>query len=362
MSRLLTVNYNNEPLYDITIENNFSKLTDAFKQLNINNRKLCIITDSNVAPLYLDAVKEELSKTGNAIFSYIIPAGEANKHLGTVSEIYNHLIINKFDRNDCLVALGGGVVGDMTGYTAATYLRGIKFIQVPTTLLACVDSSIGGKTGVDFNSYKNMVGAFHQPSYVYMNTSTLKTLDKRQINCGLGEIIKHGFIKNKDYYWWIKDNTENILNLDDEIIEEMIYVSCDIKRAVVENDPKEKGERALLNFGHTLGHAIEKLSDFKLYHGECVVLGIICALHISLCRDLIKRADLDEAIATFDNLGFPLKISDITAQDILETSKSDKKMDAGKIKFILLNGVGNGYIDNTVSDEELLNAAEFVLK
>lgn len=361
MSRILTVHYNEKPIYNIVIDNSFEKLSNYINQLNIENRRICIITDSNVAPIYLKTVTQEITKTGNAVYSCVIPAGETNKNLKTIETIYEFLIQNKFDRKDYLVALGGGVVGDMTGYAAATYLRGINFIQIPTTLLAQVDSSIGGKTGVDFNCYKNMVGAFHQPSLVFINTATLTTLSKRLFNSGLGEIIKHGFIKDSDYYRWLIDNVTEISNLNPEIIEEMIYVSCNIKRLVVEKDPTEQGERALLNFGHTLGHAIENLCNFQLYHGECVILGCICAINLCVMRGFLSKEDLNEAISLFERFNFPTKVSGMTSEDILRISKNDKKMDANKIKFILLECIGNGFIDKTVSDEEILEATKIVL-
>ena len=286
MSRTITVNYDEKPIYDIVIENSFDKLADSFKKLGVSGRKLAIVTDSNVGPLYADKAKIELEKTGNKVFVFTFEAGEAHKNLDTVQDLYEFLIVNKFDRKDMLAALGGGVVGDLTGFTAASYLRGIDFIQLPTSLLAQVDSSIGGKTGVDFRAYKNMVGAFHQPKLVYMNMSTLQSLDVRLFNSGFGEILKHGLIKDKAYFTWLSENYEKIEKLEPEALEEMIAVSCNIKRQVVENDPKEQGERALLNFGHTLGHAIEKLMDFKLYHGECVVLGMVAALNICLEKKL----------------------------------------------------------------------------
>ena len=284
MSKCINVKYEGKPLYNIVIEQSFDKLAEEFDKLGVTGRKLCIVSDSNVAPLYAKHIEEQLLKTGNKVFTFVFEAGEANKNLDTVEDVYEFLIKNHFDRKDMLVALGGGVVGDLTGFTAATYLRGISFIQVPTSLLAQVDSSIGGKTGVDFRAYKNMVGAFYQPKLVYMNISVLKSLSDRLFNSGFGEIIKHGLIKDAAYYEWLRDNISNIKSRNSDALEQMIYVSCNIKREVVEKDPKEKGDRALLNYGHTLGHAIEKLMNFKLYHGECVTLGMIAALRISVNR------------------------------------------------------------------------------
>lgn len=361
MSELITVHYNEKPIYDIAIEKDFSKLAMKVSELGISGRKLCIVTDGNVGELYADEVKNELEKTGNAVFVYTFRAGEASKNLNTVEDVYEYLIINKFDRKDMIVALGGGVVGDLAGFTAATYLRGIDFIQVPTSLLAQVDSSIGGKTGVDFRAYKNMVGAFHQPRLVYMNLSVLGSLSERLFNSGFGEIIKHGFIRDKEYYTWLKENIQHIKSHDYDALENMIAISCNIKRRVVELDPTEKGDRALLNFGHTLGHAIEKLKNFELYHGECVVLGMVAALEISRTRQLISDAEYEDAINTFKAYNFPVTVDGISVEDVIKVSKNDKKMDAGKIKFILLDRIGNAYIDKTVTDDEMRAALSKVI-
>ncbi len=361
MAKCINVKYDGKPLYDIVIEKSFSRLSDEFNRLGVTGRKLCIVSDSNVARLYADDVAKELEKTGNKVFTYVFKAGEENKNLNTVEDVYEFLIQNHFDRKDMLVALGGGVVGDLTGFTAATYLRGIDFIQVPTSLLAQVDSSIGGKTGVDFRAYKNMVGAFHQPKLVYMNISVLQSLSRRLFNSGFGEIIKHGLIKDADYYNWLRVNAAKIKDMDADALEYMIYVSCNIKREVVEKDPKEKGDRALLNYGHTLGHAIEKLMNFTLYHGECVILGMIAALRISVNRGYISQKEYEDVLDMFKLYEFPVTVSGINADDVVKVSKSDKKMDAGKIKFILLNSIGNAYIDYDVSDIEMKDALKSVL-
>lgn len=361
MSKLITVNYNEKPCYDIVIENDFSKLKESVNKLGIKRRRLAIITDSNVGALYSDEVKRCLEQTENTVYVYTFEAGEKNKNLDTVQNVYEFLIKNKFDRNDMLVALGGGVVGDLTGFAAATYLRGVKFIQIPTSLLAQVDSSIGGKTGVDFRSYKNMVGAFHQPSLVYMNTSVLKSLSRRLFNSGFGEILKHGLIKDEAYFKWLKDNSDSIKALDPEALEEMIYTSCCIKQKVVEIDPTEKGERALLNFGHTLGHAIEKQKDFELYHGECVVLGMIAALNICRERGAVSEDELNYIFSVFKTYDFPMNTDGISVDDVISVSKNDKKMDGGRVKFILLKKIGEAYIDMTVDDDTMRRALSSVI-
>ena len=214
---------------------------------------------------------------------------------------------------------------------------------------------------MDFRAYKNMVGAFHQPKLVYMNISVLQSLSRRLFNSGFGEIIKHGLIKDADYYNWLRVNATKIKDMDADALEYMIYVSCNIKREVVEKDPKEKGDRALLNYGHTLGHAIEKLMNFTLYHGECVTLGMIAALRISVNRGYISQKEYEDVLDMFKLYEFPVTVSGINADDVVKVSKSDKKMDAGKIKFILLNSIGNAYIDYDVSDIEMKEALKSVL-
>ena len=362
MAKRLTIHRDNNPIYDIVIKNSFEDMKDEFVRLNLQGRKICIVSDSVVAPLYLDTVKNSLAEVSDCITEYVFEAGEKNKNLNIVKSLYEFLILNKFERRDILVALGGGVVGDLTGFTAATYLRGIDFIQVPTTLLAQVDSSIGGKTGVDFDSYKNMVGAFYMPRLVYINISTLNTLDERIFNSGFGEIIKHAYIKDSEYLDYIKNNTVNIMSRQPGCLEEIIYKSCVIKGNVVEKDPTEKGDRMLLNFGHTLGHAIEKLSSFTLYHGECVVLGMICALYISKKRGSITDAEYESAIRLFKDFNYPMTVSGIKVNEVVDVSKNDKKMSAGKIRFVLLNAVGDAYIDYDVSEGEMLESLQEVVR
>ena len=361
MSKLITVNYNQKPCYNIVIENDFSKLAENVTKLEISGRKLAVITDSNVGPLYADKVAQCLKETGNNIFVYTFEAGEKNKNLNTVQDVYEFLIKNKFDRKDMLVALGGGVVGDLTGFAAATYLRGIDFIQVPTSLLAQVDSSIGGKTGVDFRAYKNMVGAFHQPRLVYMNTSTLSSLNTRLFNSGFGEILKHGLIKDASYFQWLKDNIEKIAALDSGYLEEMIYRSCEIKRKGVDNDPTEKGERAQLELGKRGGRGMDRQMSVELYHGECVVLGMIAALNICVERGTITKEEYDDIYNTFKAYNFPMTVDKTTIDEVIAASKNDKKMDGNKVKFILLKKVGEAYIDMTVDDDTMRRSLKNVV-
>ena len=259
MSKSLMINNQaHEPIYEIVFETAFEKLAEKVKQIGLEGRKVCIVMDSNTSHLYGEMVRKVLEPVSAKVISFQFPAGELHKTLDVVRDIYKELIEAHFDRKDYLAALGGGVVGDITGFAAATYLRGISFIQIPTTLLSQSDSSVGGKTGVDFDGYKNMVGAFCMPKLVYMNVSTLSTMDERDYLSGMGEVVKHGLIRDKKFFDWLKINHEKICSQDNETLIEMDYHNCRIKGEVVEEDPTEQGIRSLLNFGHTLGHAIEK--------------------------------------------------------------------------------------------------------
>ena len=346
--------------YHIYLEPDFAKLPEAVEPLNIKERKLCIVADSTTAELYGAELKEILKETCTYVSMFVFPAGEVNKTLNTVRNLYEHLILEKFDRKDMLVALGGGVVGDLTGFAAATYLRGIGFIQIPTTLLSQVDSSIGGKTGVDFDAYKNMVGAFHMPRLVYMNLNVLKTLPDRQFACGMGEIIKHGLIQDSDYLEKLSTYQREIREKNYAALLWMVAGSCKIKRHVVEEDPTEQGIRAWLNFGHTIGHSVEKLKDFTLCHGECVAIGCAAAAWMSWKRGLISEKEKEAAEQLLLDYQLPVSVKELKPEDIVKTTKLDKKMDAGKVKFVLLKKIGEAFVTRDVEDEELLRASRYV--
>ena len=346
--------------YHIYLEPDFAKLPEAVEPLNIKERKLCIVADSTTAELYGVELKEILKETCTYVSMFVFPAGEVNKTLNTVRDLYEHLILEKFDRKDMLVALGGGVVGDLTGFAAATYLRGIGFIQIPTTLLSQVDSSIGGKTGVDFDAYKNMVGAFHMPRLVYMNLNVLKTLPDRQFACGMGEIIKHGLIQDSDYLEKLSTYQREIREKNYAALLWMVAGSCKVKRHVVEEDPTEQGIRAWLNFGHTIGHSVEKLKDFTLCHGECVAIGCAAAAWMSWKRGLISEKEKEAAEQLLLDYQLPVRVKGLKPEDIVKTTKLDKKMDAGKVKFVLLKKIGEAFVTRDVEDEELLRASRYV--
>lgn len=358
MSERLPVLYNKKPCYDIVFTQSFGELWGELETLGCKDRRLCIVTDSKVDEIYGAEVLGLLEDKCRKAVKYAFPCGEENKTLDTVKEIYRYLIQEGFDRKDMLLALGGGVVGDITGYAAATYLRGIDYVQIPTTLLAQADSSIGGKTGVDFDGYKNMVGAFNMPRLVYMNLAALQTLEDRQFFAGFAEVMKHGLIKDAPFYEWLIENMYEICERDLNVLQQMMIRSCTVKKLVVEKDPTEQGDRALLNFGHTIGHAIEKAKNFELYHGECVALGAVAAAYVSWKRELLTMEEYYEIRDMFVPFYLPISVEGIDCDEILRLTKSDKKMESGKIKFVLLKRIGKAVIDRTVTDEEILAAID----
>ncbi|MBQ8306168.1 MAG: 3-dehydroquinate synthase [Blautia sp.] len=353
MKQQLLVKRENEFSYPIVFCRDFSDLAGCIQELYPDRRSACVITDSNVAPLYLNEVLEALSAVCGKVVSYVIPAGEENKHLTTVADIYRYLIREGLDRKSFLAALGGGVTGDITGFAAATYLRGIDFVQIPTTLLSQVDSSVGGKTGVDVDQFKNMVGAFHQPRLVYMNLSTLSTLPEEEFICGMGEIIKTGLICDEEFFRYCEGASGRIRRLEPDAVLHLVSTCCEIKAGVVERDPKEKGERALLNLGHTIGHAVEKKMNFTLKHGQCVGLGLLSAARISVNKGTLTEEEFGRIRKVCREYGLPEKVQGLTEEEILEASRKDKKMDRGQIRFILMRGLGHAYMDTSLTADEL---------
>lgn len=359
MSERMTVSYQKKPCYDILFTNGFDELKEELlKDESFANRRACIVTDSNVEPLYAQQVSDAVAPAVKECRTFVFPAGEENKTLANVQNLYAFLIENKFDRRDLLIALGGGVVGDLTGFAAATYLRGIDFIQIPTTLLSQVDSSIGGKTGVDFDAYKNMVGAFYMPRLVYMNLDTLQTLEARQFYSGFAEAMKGALIKDSKYYEWLITNMYEIFERDPETMKQLVMKSCNIKRMVVEKDPTEKGDRALLNLGHTIGHAIEKASGFSMLHGECVALGCVAAAYISWKKEMIEMEEYYEIRDMFVPFNLPISVDGLDVDQIIELTKSDKKMNAGQIRFVLLEKIGKAVLSDAVTEDEMRAAIE----
>ena len=328
----------------------------------IGKGKIVIVSNDVVAPLYLEKTRQLFS--GHDVAEIILPDGEANKNLDAISHIYDRLLAGKYDRNTLLVALGGGVVGDITGFAAATYLRGIHFIQIPTTVLAQVDSSVGGKTGVNHSLGKNMIGAFYQPRCVLADTDVLATLPAREVKAGLAEVIKYGLVYDAHFFNWLAENSKGIGESDPALLSQTIKTCCEIKAAIVAKDEKESGVRALLNLGHTFGHAIETASGYGNWlHGETVAMGMTMAADLSRRLGWIEpnvalriRAVLEE------NFGMPvLPPADITVEQYLDLMLSDKKAESGKIRFVLLRAIGQGVVEGDIAPallEETLTSGD----
>lgn len=287
------------------------------------------------------------------VFKYVIEPGEKSKTLDTVRDIYAFLMDCRLERNSVLIALGGGVVGDITGFVAATFLRGINFVQVPTTLLAQADSSIGGKVGIDFQGSKNIIGSFYQPSFVYANVSTISTLPEREIRNGLAETIKHGLISDGDFFDYIEYNIKKIFSTDTNVLQYIAKTNCRIKGEIVAKDERESGLRAILNFGHTIGHAVESTSDFRLMHGECVSLGIIGAYKIALKLGMVTQKELGKVSGALEKSGMPVKIDGVDPELVYRQMYYDKKIKDGMLKFILPKGIGS-VVQCTVENEDII--------
>lgn len=341
----LTVNLK-ERSYDILIGKNLRNEFATYIEQVFNGDKICIITDDNLNSIYGEEVKINLEQAGFQVKVVAVTPGEKSKSFSTLLPIYDELLNFKLTRSDLIIALGGGVVGDLAGFVASTFLRGVNFIQIPTSLLAQVDSSVGGKVGVDLERGKNLVGSFYHPKLVLIDTDMLKTLPEKYFNDGLGEVIKYGCIREKELYEVLED-FKNKDALKDNI-EEIIYACCDIKRQVVENDEKDTGERMILNFGHTLGHAIEKVYGFETYtHGEGVAIGMYMITSISekLGLTQVGVAERIKIMLKKYNLPYEVDISDV--QGVLDAIKLDKKNLNGGLNVILLNDIGECYIYKT---------------
>ncbi len=317
--------------------------------------KVAIVTNTTVAPLYLDKVAGPLRAAGREVVPIILRDGEEFKNWESLNEVFDALLANKCDRKTTLVALGGGVIGDMTGFAAATYMRGVPFVQIPTTLLAQVDSSVGGKTGINHPLGKNMIGAFYQPRAVIADTATLDTLPDRELSAGLAEVIKHGAILDAPFFDWIEANIGKLVARDHAALAHAIARSCEIKADVVARDEREGGLRAVLNFGHTFGHAIEAGLGYGAWlHGEAVGCGMVMAADLSRRLNLIDDAAVDRVRALVKAAGLPVIAPDLGVERWIELMEVDKKNEGGAIKFILLKPLGSPSITN--APRELLDA------
>ena len=320
----------------------------------IGSGRVVIVTNEIVAPIYLERVQLQFGRQfGSAI---VLPDGEATKNLDTIGQIYDHLLQGKYDRKTTLVALGGGVVGDITGFAAATFQRGVNFLQIPTTLLAQVDSSVGGKTGVNHALGKNMIGSFYQPKCVVADTAVLRSLPQREVRAGLAEVLKYGLINNPEFFEWLAHNSTELLELDNACISEAIKICCEAKANIVAQDEKESGIRALLNLGHTFGHAIETASGYGVWLlGETVAMGMGMAADLSKRIGWLSSAEAIQIREVLEkNFGMPVEPpADITVAQYLDLMSSDKKAELGKLRFILLKAIGEAAIEGDVEDAML---------
>ena len=320
----------------------------------IAGKDIAIITNEVVAPLYLNEISDLFSNRN--VIEYILPDGEQEKKLKTVHKIIDRLMEAGFGRDSTLIALGGGVVGDITGFTASIFMRGINFIQIPTTLLAQVDASVGGKTAVNHKSGKNLIGSFYQPQCVICDSIFLATLEATEISAGLAETIKYGLIFDSEFFQWLQKNMQQILSNDRAAVDYVIQRSCAIKAEIVAQDEKEQSVRALLNFGHTFGHAIEKLTGYGNWtHGDAVAVGMVLAARLSENMSLITPEDVQniEEILTAANL--PISLPNIDPAELLAAMQSDKKVKDRNIQLVLLKNIGEAFLTADYSQEDLVN-------
>ena len=326
-------------------------LHDAGFARHVPGQRIAIVTNTTVAPLYLDRLTAMLQAAGKECIPVVLPDGEEEKNADNLMAIFTALLQHKCDRKTTLVALGGGVIGDMTGFAAATYMRGVPFVQVPTTLLAQVDSSVGGKTAINHPLGKNMIGAFYQPQAVLADTATLATLPDRELSAGLAEVIKHGAIIDADFFRWQEAHMDQLVARDDAALAHAIQRSCEIKADVVRQDEREGGLRAILNFGHTFGHAIEAgLGYGEWLHGEAVGCGMVMAADLSVRLGYLTGQDQARIVALVKAARLPTVAPDLGEARWLELMEVDKKNEGGQIKFILLKPLGTATITGVPSD------------
>jgi 3-dehydroquinate synthase len=322
-------------------------------------KRAAVVTNTTVAPLYLESLRTMLQKHGVETIAIILPDGEEYKNAETLGLIYDALLTNRCERNTPLIALGGGVIGDMTGYAAATYLRGVPFIQIPTTLLAQVDSSVGGKTGINHPLGKNMIGAFYQPQVVLADIATLDTLPDKELRAGLAEVIKYGLIRDLPFFEWLEQNMEKLLARDAEALQYAITRSCQNKAEVVGADERESGDRALLNLGHTFGHAIETGMGYGVWlHGEGVAAGTLMAADLSRRLGWISEPDVVRIRHLFESAGLPVVAPALGTEKYLQLMGLDKKVVGGKMRFVLLKAIGHAVVSGDVPEDKLRQTLE----
>jgi 3-dehydroquinate synthase len=319
--------------------------------------KVAVLTNPTVAQLYLDTICEALTDSGLEALPVLVPDGEEHKNLQTLASIYDRLMAERFERNSCILALGGGVIGDLAGFAAATYLRGIPYVQVATTLLAQVDSSVGGKTAVNHQHGKNLIGAFYQPRLVLIDIEVLRSLPRREFAAGLAEVIKYGIIEDPSLFRLLEKEIKPLLGLERELLIDVITRCCAIKARVVEQDERETDYRAVLNFGHTIGHALEAVTGYKRFlHGEAVGIGMVNAAAISAQQGFCDQSSLNRIRQLIETAELPSKIPpEVTMAALVKAMELDKKSAGGKIKFVVCAGIGKTCFQS-LTPEEILTA------
>lgn len=321
---------------------------------HLKRKHVAVVTNTTVAPLYLQQLTQTLNDAGVTVIPIILPDGEAYKNGETLNLIYDALLQHRCERSTTLIALGGGVIGDLTGYAAATYLRGVPFIQIPTTLLSQVDSSVGGKTGINHPLGKNMIGAFYQPQLVLADIDTLQTLPPREFSAGVAEVIKYGLIRDAQFFDWLEQHIDELMSLDKAVLSEAIYRSCQNKADVVARDEHETGERALLNLGHTFGHAIENAMGYGVWlHGEAVAAGTMMAADLSQRMGWLSDEEVKRIHRLITSAKLPLDAPKLGVEKYLDLMQLDKKVADGKIRLILQQGIGKSVITSDYDAEKL---------
>lgn len=313
---------------------------------HLPQKRAVIVTNTTVAALYLDALTRALGGCGVSIVPIVLPDGEAHKNWHTLNTIFDALLEHRCERSTAIVALGGGVVGDMAGFAAAVYQRGVPFIQVPTTLLAQVDSAVGGKTAINHPFGKNMIGAFYQPRAVVADADTLQTLPQRELAAGIAEVVKYGLIRDAEFFEWLEGNLDRVVAKEAGALAHVIEVSCRIKAELVKLDERESGVRALLNLGHTFGHAIEAGTGYGTWlHGEAVAAGMVLAAKVSHALGRLKEREVTRTVDLLTRAGLPVAAPSLGVDRYLDLMAHDKKVEGGRLRFVLLERIGSAYVD-----------------
>ena len=340
-----------ERSYPILIGEGLLRQPDLVRR-HVPAKDILIVSNTTVAPLYMECLAGALS--GSRVVEAILPDGESHKTLTTVARVLDVLVANRFGRDCTVVALGGGVVGDMAGFAASCYQRGVAYVQVPTTLLAQVDSSVGGKTGVNHPGGKNLIGAFHQPVAVIADASTLSTLPVRELRAGLAEVIKYGLLGDAPFFDWLEAHMDELLAADPKALSHVIQRSCEIKAQIVGRDEREQGDRALLNLGHTFGHAVEAATHYTQWlHGEAIGAGLLMAAAMSHECGMVEAVQVDRLRRLLLRVGLPVRIGGVTPQVALEHMRIDKKVQGGRMRLVLLRSIGDSFVTADYSEQAL---------